>query len=394
MTSSTTPRIDVLHVTEAGGGGVARHLELVLPALVRRGLACGLFAFGRRLETGFRTFAEEQTAAGLLSALALSPDAGLMAAALRLRSLVQHWQPRVLHLHATRAGLAGRLAFRPNRPPAIVYSPHAFGLMPGHAGRRLALKVSERLLAGRTDCYALVSRAEYDDALHLGLPAAQCRICENGLPDDYTETLLDRTAARQRLALPPDSVVLGVPCRLSRQKNLRCLIKAIALLQQTPALLPPNFRVLLCGEGPEEQSLRRLVAAEGLAAVVHFAGLAPDLPCLLRAFDLAAIPSRYEGLSYALLETLAAAVPLLVSDIPANLPRPELRECLWPFQPDDHHDLARQLAAALQNQDERRQRAQMGATLVKTNFTLTAQINGLTALYRQLDDGATRPDQR
>ena len=387
MTSSTTPRIDVLHVTEAGGGGVARHLELVLPALVRRGLACGLFAFGRRLETGFRTFAEEQTAAGLLSALALSPDAGLMAAALRLRSLVQHWQPRVLHLHATRAGLAGRLAFRPNRPPAIVYSPHAFGLMPGHAGRRLALKVSERLLAGQTDWYALVSSAEYDDALHLGLPAAQCRICENGLPDDYTETLLDRTAARQRLALPPDSVVLGVPCRLARQKNLDCLLKALAALRQTPSRLPPNFSVLLCGAGPEEQSLRRLVAAEGLDAVVHFAGLVPDLPRLPRAFDLAAIPSRYEGLSYALLDTLAAEVPLLVSDIPANRPRPELHECLWPFLAGNDQDLARQLAAVLQNHDERRRRAKRGAALVRKIFRLDAQIDGLTALYRRLADG-------
>ncbi len=387
MTSAKIPRIDVLHVTEAAGGGVARHLELVLPALAERGLTCGLFAFGRRLEDGFHTLAMKQFAAGLLPALAFAPGAGLLAATLRLHALIQRWQPRILHLHAARAGLAGRLARRRNRPPAIVYSPHAFGLTPGGDGRRLALKFGERLLAGWTDCYALVSHAEYDDAMLLGLPATQCLVCENGLPDDYAGALLDRTEARKRLDLPPDSVVLGVPCRLARQKNLDCLLKALAALRQTPSRLPPNFRVLLCGAGPEEQSLRRLVAAEGLDAVVHFAGLVPDLPRLPRAFDLAAIPSRYEGLSYALLETLAAEVPLLVSDIPANRPRPELHECLWPFLAGNDQDLARQLAAVLQNHDERRRRAKRGAALVRKIFRLDAQIDGLTALYRRLADG-------
>ncbi|MGI6354139.1 MAG: glycosyltransferase family 4 protein [Lentisphaerae bacterium] len=387
MTSATTPRIDVLHVTEAGGGGVARHLGLVLPALSQRGLTCGLFAFGQRLEDGFRALAEEQSAAGRLSALAFAPGANLLTATMRLRKLVQQWQPRILHLHATRAGLAGRLALRRNRPPAIVYSPHAFGLTPNHTGQQLALKFGEQRLAGWTDCYALVSHAEYDDAMLLGLPANQCLVCENGLPDDFTETLLDRTEARKRLHVPPDSIVLGVPCRLAKQKNLDCLIKALAALRRTPSGLPPNFRILLYGTGPEEQALRQLVLNEKLTAVVHFAGLMPNLHRLLRGFDLAAIPSRYEGLSYALLETLAAEVPLLVSGIPANLPRPELHECLWTFQVGDEQDLARQLAAALQSQDERRRRAQLGAVLVKKNFRLNVQIDCLTALYQRLGNG-------
>ncbi|OQC13535.1 MAG: putative glycosyltransferase EpsD [Lentisphaerae bacterium ADurb.Bin082] len=386
MTSAATPRIDVLHVTEAGGGGVARHLGLVLPALSQRGLAYGLFAFGQRLGDGFRVSAEAQAATGLLSALAFAPGADVLAAGVRLRSLVQQWQPRILHLHATRAGLAGRLALRRNRPPAIVYSPHAFGLTPGSTVRRLALKLSERRLARWTDRYALVSDAEYNDAMLLGLPASQCVVCENGLPDDFAGTLLDRAEARKRLHAPLDSIVLGVPCRLAKQKNLDCLLRALAVLRQTPSGLPPNFRVFLCGDGPEEQALRRLVTVEKLDAIVHFSGLIPDLSRLLRAFDLAAIPSSYEGLSYALLETLAAEVPLIASNIPANLPRPELHECLWTFKAGDEQDLARQLAAAFQNQDERQRRAQLGAALVKKNFPLNAQINALTALYQQLDN--------
>ncbi len=390
MTPATTPRIDVLHVTEAGGGGVARHLGLILPALSRRGLTCGLFAFGRRLEDDFRTLAEKQSMTGLLSTLAFAPGANLLTAAVRLRTLVQQWQPRILHLHATRAGLAGRVALRRNRPPAIVYSPHAFGLTPNNVGRRRALKFGEQRLAKWTDCYALVSHAEYDDAMLLGLPASQCLVCENGLPNDFTGTLLERTEARKRLHVPPDSIVLGVPCRLAKQKNLDCLLRALATLRQTPRGLPSNFRVILCGAGPEEQALRRLVIDEKLTAIVRFAGLIPDLHRLLRAFDLAVIPSRYEGLSYALLETLAAEVPLLVSNIPANLPRPELHDCLWTFQAGDEQDLSQQLAAALQSQDERQRRAQLGAALVKKNFSLNSQIDGLTALYQQLGNSNNR----
>lgn len=392
MTARPTTRLDVLHVTEACGGGVARHLELLLPALGQAGLSCGLFGFGARISGDFQAWAEAQASAGVISALAFSPGCGPLAALRQLRGLVRRWHPRVLHMHAFRAGLAGRVGLiNGARMPATVYSPHAFGLTPGSGARRLALMMTERLLTRRTDCYMLVSAAEYDDARALGLPPARCRVCENGLPEDYTDTLLDRSEARQRLAIPAENLVLAAPCRLARQKNLDCLIKAIALLRNGSPAAPerPTLHVMLCGDGPEEQHLRRLVQAAGLEGVIRFAGLTPDLPRLLRAFDLAVIPSRYEGLSYALLETLAAQVPLVASDIPANRPRPEWRGCLWPFRDNDHHDLARQITAALQNPAEARQRAQKAGQMVREHFSLTAQCQGLATLYRQLIDNRT-----
>lgn len=93
-------------------------------------------------------------------------------------------------------------------------------------------------------------------------------------------------------------------------KNHRFLLRAFAAcLAEAPAA-----QLLLVGDGPLEPELRALAAELGIQDSVHFPGARRDTPALYGAMDVFAMPSRYEGLSMALLEAQAAGLPCVVSD--------------------------------------------------------------------------------
>jgi len=307
--------VDVLHITEACGAGVRRHLGLILPALRARGIECGLFAFGSRFEQGFvEEFSE-------LECFQCQVDASprpfsLLKAVSHIRRLCREWKPRVIHCHAFAAGVAGRLA----APPGVktLYSPHAFNVnrfVP--FPRRLVASIAERALRGRTDGFVLVGPGELEDAKALGIPEDRIHQAFNGLSESISDEFLPREAARAELGLSNDEKAVIAPCRLEPQKGLGQLLLVWRGL--------PGVRLHVFGDGTMKGELESMIVDCSLEGQVVLHGVQPNLHRYLRAFDAGILPSLYEGLSYSLLEMLAAGIPVAASDIPANRVADNLR---------------------------------------------------------------------
>ncbi|MBQ7650026.1 MAG: glycosyltransferase [Victivallales bacterium] len=237
--------MDVLHITEACGAGVRRHLGLILPALQARGLKCGLFAFGSRFESGF---VDEFSG---LECFQCQVDASprsvsLLKAVSRIRRLCRELKPQVIHCHAFAAGVAGRLAAPPD--VKIIYSPHAFSVN-RHVTfpRRLFANIAERALRGRTDGYILVGPGELEDAKALGIQGDRICLAFNGLPESIGAELLPRNAARSALGLSNDEKAVIAPCRLEQQKGLDQLLLMWRELQ--------GIRLHVFGDGPKRREL-------------------------------------------------------------------------------------------------------------------------------------------
>ena len=352
----------VLHITEACGAGVRRHLELILPALRNHGLSCGLLAFGNRIEAGFA-----EGFAGLdfcrIVPLVGSRLLNLHRYVSLIRAACEEWHPEVVHLHAFAAGVAGRLAKLPNYPK-VVYSPHAFsfhkavGLL-----RRTAVWEAERALRGRTDAFALVGHSELEEARRLGIEENKLHFAPNGIGDIH---FCARAEARSALEIPSNELAGIVPCRLEPQKGLATLLKAL-----TRVTAP--CRLYLFGEGSQEETLRRMVTNLQLEQKVVFRPPRDDLRHLLQAFDFGVLPSLYEGLSYSLLEMLMAGIPVIASDISANR-LPELQGGIAYFTPGDSLALASFLNALplpCQNVHD----------AVLANYSLGKQVDILMRIY-------------
>jgi glycosyltransferase involved in cell wall biosynthesis len=381
----------VLHVTEATGGGVRWHLRRVVPALRQLGLAVDVLLGTGRAEADVDEDLAEYRSLGCGVAVfgGTLTLATLASGIPALRQAVRERRPDVVHLHATRAGLLGRLALGRPGGPALVYSPHAFVFQPGVAlpvrwlGRWL-----ERRLAPRTAAFVCVSPAERELALAtLPVSAERVHVIENGLDSAFAAGLLPRTTVRAEWGIPAESVLIGFCGRLVRQKDPGTLLRGFAALPDRPALL----RLAVCGSGPLAASLRRLASALGLADSVTWLGYVPGLARRLAAFDLLALPSRYEGLSYVLLEALAAGVPVVAADIPAN----RLRGCLSGARArapgGDPEAWAEALSGSLSSLSARRAQSQALAPQVLHEFSLQRQAAALAALYATLAQGPKRP---
>ncbi|MBQ6474020.1 MAG: glycosyltransferase [Victivallales bacterium] len=357
-----------MHVTEACGGGVRRHLQLLVPELLRRGLECGIFAFGNRLEPGFL---EDMAALMQLGCRVTVVRGASLAAWPMLRRVIREWSPRLIHSHAARGGLLARLCA--GHTP-VLHSPH--GLPPPGTLRHRLLHGMEMLTRRRVISYVLVSSAEQEAPLALGIPAEKCRVVPNGVPANLAEESQPRNVARRTLGLPSEGRLIGVPARLATQKGVDTLLQALPSMRS-------DCLVVLCGDGPERSRLVNLASSLGVQSKVVFAGHIEGLWRSLRAFDAIVLPSRYEGLSYALLETVALGIPLMASDIPANVPCPELRPYLHLFPPDDPGALAQVADGLLENLEPGRRLASQAQTLLNRQFSLTAQAESLSRIYRE-----------
>jgi glycosyltransferase involved in cell wall biosynthesis len=119
-------------------------------------------------------------------------------------------------------------------------------------------------------------------------------------------------AVRAELGIPPDAIVIGHVGRFVKVKNHAFLIDIAAEVVKRE----PNVRLLLVGEGPLRPGIEQKVAQMGLSDRVIFAGVRSDVPHLmLAAMDIFLLPSLYEGRPLVLIESQAAGLPCIFSDV-------------------------------------------------------------------------------
>jgi len=114
-------------------------------------------------------------------------------------------------------------------------------------------------------------------------------------------------AARAALELPADVPIIGSVTRLSRPKRLDRLLEATARL--------PGVHCALAGQGELEDELRARAESLGIAHRVHFLGYRTDVPNVLAALDVFVLTSDQEGMANAMLEAMAAGVPVVSTPV-------------------------------------------------------------------------------
>lgn len=116
---------------------------------------------------------------------------------------------------------------------------------------------------------------------------------------------------RDRLGFGPDELLVALIGRLHPQKGHDYLIRAAATLRSRY----PSCHYLFIGEGKQRNELELLVQRHSLQDRVTFLGFRSDIADLLQVIDVVVMPSRLEGLPFVLLEAMAAAVPVVASDL-------------------------------------------------------------------------------
>ena len=220
----------------------------------------------------------------------------------------------VLVAHHHRASLAlGRLAAMIARVPVNIVAAHDMDLM--SVGGRVLPRWAVRTL-GVSDALVLLTasqgeylRSQEGVGRHVWESVREV-VIPNGIEMPECPGPAEHARARAALGVTADDVVVGVVGRLSPQKAHHVLFEAVA------RCLPdvPSLRLVVIGDGELGPMLHRSAEQLGIGHRTTFLGTRRDVPLLLPGLDVSCLSSVHEGVPIALIEAMAAGVPIVASD--------------------------------------------------------------------------------
>jgi len=241
----------------------------------------------------------------------------------RIYKTLLQWKPDIVHTHQAKAGTLGRLAaLAYNSTPKRVGKARLIHTYHGHvfegyfrpAVTRVFLMI-ERWLARHTDVLIAVSPEIGNDLLSTyGIAhSQQVRIVPLGFNLDGLLALshTDRVAARQRLSIAEDAIVVTTVGRLTAIKHHAAFIDMAARLQQKSS----RFVFLIAGDGELRSDLERQASDRRVDRSLRFMGWQGDLEQLYAATDIFVLTSRNEGTPVALIEAMAAGLATVSTDV-------------------------------------------------------------------------------
>lgn len=289
-------------------------------------------------------------------------------------------KPDIVHfnlsnpLHGQYAMLAARFASVPNRVATLHLPPR--NTTPTRRGRFF-----ERQTVCNLDTLIAVCHASQALMIqHFGIHPNRTAAVYNGIDTtDFDEQLRNLPPA---ILTQNSELIIGTIGRLSKQKGYDTLLDAVP---QVIAKVP-NVRLVIAGEGPEEDALKTQSKKNNIQDNVDFLGFRSDPPALIQAFDLFVLPSRYESFPITILEVMAASKPIVstrVDGIPESVLHGQTGLLV---EPENPVELTEAILALLEDKELRTQMSMAARQRVEGEFSLARQVEDTQAIYTQLSE--------
>ena len=292
----------------------------------------------------------------------------------RLQRGIAARQPDILHTWLFAANAYGRLAISPQSRTKVIVSERCVDSW--KSGWQLWL---DRRLIPRTSLMIGNSQAVVDFYAELGVPRERLRLIRNGI-DLPGPAQRSRETILREWNVPSDAQVVTFIGRLAPQKRVDDLLWAMAMLRH---INERNVHFIIVGDGPSRTELERLSHKYGCADIVRFTGHRSDTRDFLAASDAFWLASGFEGQSNSLMEAMAAGVPVVVSDIPANreLVSHDQTGLLVPM--GDRAAFTQTMQQLLADKELQQRLGQAAIEHLRSTFSIERMVQEHAELYRQ-----------
>ena len=235
-----------------------------------------------------------------------------------------------------------------------------------------------RRTARWTDAVLINTHAAYDFVVkEEGANPRSIRYVPTSIRTGDFNQVFDCPTLRADLDIATTDVLMGCVGRLTYQKGFDLLVDTLALIPGR------NIHLLIIGSGEEEQNLRAQAVARGIAERVHFAGHRRDIAQLLGILNIYVHPSRWEGMPAAIVEAMAAGLPIIASAIDGNSELIDGDRYGWLVPPDNSSRLAEVIQWVVDHPAEARLRGQAARERAGREF----DIDGTVALWESVLKG-------
>mgnify|MGYP001428070175 CR=1 FL=1 len=374
----------ILHIiARMNIGGPALHVAQLSSGLLQKGFETTLVS-GRQADTeGDMTDLAEKY--GLRFHLynnlgaRLSPLNDLYVCS-RLWRLMRLTAPRIVHTHTAKAGALGRIAAKLAKVPIIVHTFHGH-VFSGYWGPGISKIIIfiERILARLSTVILTVSESvRYELLQHNIAPPEKIYVLPLGLELNIYKNCSAKTGQfRRELGVDTNIPLIGNVGRLVPIKNHRHFLTAAHLMVQAGF----DGRFVIVGSGQLEIELQKLSRELGIGDLVIFTGWRRDLDRIYADVDVLVNTSINEGTPYAIIEAMAARVPVVATSVGGvpDIINSEMTGYL--VSPDDVNSLVDAIHCALKTPDAMLDAAQ---SYVLENHDLERMINRTVDFYSKL----------
>ena len=299
-----------------------------------------------------------------------------------LRSLAREWKPAVIQSHAVKSHFLVRASGLDRIAPWVAF--HHGYTWPDLRARiynqldRWSLRAADRVLT--------VSEPFRRELVRRGVASDRIEVVHNaidpqwGLRDKSPEA---SAALRAKLGIGPEKRVVLIVGRLSSEKDHRTLLEAMRRLQG----LAPNAHLVIVGDGPERPKIEQTICALGLTGAVTLVGQVPSAEPYYGIADICVLSSLSEGSPNALLEAMAAGVPVVATAVGGVPEMVSHGESALLIQPGDCQAMTGAIAALLSDGELARRLAARAREVVLERHAPEARTRRLIEIYGRLAAG-------
>ena len=300
-----------------------------------------------------------------------------------LKKLVDSEKFDIIHSHGARGNFMSALLKRHARLPLLttVHSDPKLDYM-GRPVARVTYGLANAFALRRMDNLTGVSSSMTELLISRGFEPDKLFTIYNGVEMKTADALPTRREfyAAHGIDFPDDSINVGIAARLNPVKDIATLIRGFAIAEKSA----PRLRLLIAGEGPEEEMLRAFAAELGVADKVAFLGWISDTDAFYSCLDINTLTSVSETFPYALTEGARyslATVSSRVGGVPALIDS-GVNGLL--FEPGDYEKLGKALALLAESEVVRSTMAQRLHDKVAAEFSLEATCRTQRGIYETI----------
>jgi glycosyltransferase involved in cell wall biosynthesis len=244
---------------------------------------------------------------------------------------------------------------------------------------RMRLKMFARMAANASAIWVVSAAVGLVVRQLTGLASERIKVLHNGLDLRPYEQLPGKVEARAQLGLPEAGPMIGAVGRLHPAKNFPLLVRASKDLLRNQ----PQAHFFLVGEGPERARIEAEISAQGVKSAWTLLGMRPDVPTCLAAADYFVQASDWEGFPVAVIEAMAANLPIVATEVAgiSEVLEDQVNGLLIPV--GGQAELALALDQLIRKPEIAQSLAAEAKNLAWSHYNLSAYISRTEALLQQ-----------
>ncbi|EAB9864391.1 glycosyltransferase family 4 protein [Salmonella enterica] len=295
---------------------------------------------------------------------------------IELYRLIKKEKYDIIHTHSSKTGFLGRLAAKLAGTKKIVHTVHGFAF-PSTKNKifKAIYFLMEYIASLCTSVIIVMNKNDEIIARKYFCVNAKTKLIllNNAIDISRFDKLVTNGSSMNSKKRTKNKFKLVMVGRLCEQKNPLLVLEAIKKLNN-------DFSIDFIGDGPLKEEVQNKIIEYGIAERVKLLGWCVSVEDILYKYDLFVLPSKWEGMPLAILEAMAAKIPVLCSDIDAN--RYLLGKTSgFLFKSEDSDDFANKIKFLYENDEIRQAAVQEAYSLVVNDFDLCKRTKILESIY-------------